>query len=76
MYMLYWKYSALQFFLVEQIPPPFYLNNIILEVDFPFNVIFIRNKESVQGSLTESKRTVIFFLSFSFSSFFSERVKI
>lgn len=74
MYMLYWKYSAFQF-LVEEIPALFYLNNNILEADFHFSVIFIHNKESVQGSLTFSKRTIIFFLSLSFSSFFQRELR-
>lgn len=49
------------FSLVEQIPALFYLNNMVLEADFHFNVIFIRNKEGVQGSLPFSKRIIIFF---------------
>lgn len=64
------------FSLVEQIPVLFYLNNMVLEADFHFNVIFIHNKEGVQGSFSFSKRIIVFFKSSSFSSFFSERVEI
>lgn len=49
------------FSLVEQIPALFYLNNMVLEADFHFNVIFIHNKEGVQGSFSSSKRIIIFF---------------
>lgn len=63
------------FFLVEQIPALVYLNNIILKADFHFNVIFIHNEESVQGSLIESRRTIIFFLSSSFSYFFQRELR-
>lgn len=49
------------FSLVEQIPVLFYLNNMVSEADFHFNVIFIHNKEGVQGSFSFSKRIIVVF---------------